>query len=297
MDWHQLKYFQTLANIGNFTRASVELVLSQPALSRSISRLEEEIGVPLFERKSRGVILNKYGEIFLQHANRALSEIDAAKQEINDLINPLHGTISLAFIQTLGSSFVPELISAFQKEASGINFQLYQHATSKILSQLASTEIDIGFCSPQEPLENLSSIPIVKNELFLIVPVNHRLAGTDEIDLCEVANDPFVLFKPETAMHDVIERLCHEAGFHPKMAFEGFEERIVAGLVGAKFGVALIPFIPGLDKKKISLIRIRKPQSVRVIQMVWRTNGYMPPAVERFKTFVEKTIQSSEYEG
>ncbi|MGX2959697.1 LysR family transcriptional regulator [Peribacillus sp. JNUCC 23] len=297
MDWHQLKYFQTLANIGNFTRASVELVLSQPALSRSISRLEEEIGVPLFERKSRGVILNKYGEIFLQHANRALLEIDAAKQEINDLINPLHGTISLAFIQTLGSSFVPELISAFQKEASGINFQLYQHATSKILSQLASTEIDIGFCSPQEPLENLSSIPIVKNELFLIVPVNHRLAGTDEIDLCEVANDPFVLFKPETAMHDVIERLCHEAGFHPKMAFEGFEERIVAGLVGAKFGVALIPFIPGLDKKKISLIRIRKPQSVRVIQMVWRTNGYMPPAVERFKTFVEKTIQSSEYEG
>ncbi len=297
MDWHQLKYFQTLANIENFTKASVELVLSQPALSRSISRLEEEIGVPLFERKSRGVILNKYGEIFLQHANRALSEIDAAKQEINDLINPLHGTISLAFIQTLGSSFVPELISAFQKEASGINFQLYQHATSKILSQLASTEIDIGFCSPQEPLENLSSIPIVKNELFLIVPVNHRLAGTDEIDLCEVANDPFVLFKPETAMHDVIERLCHEAGFHPKMAFEGFEERIVAGLVGAKFGVALIPFIPGLDKKKISLIRIRKPQSLRVIQMVWRTNGYMPPAVERFKTFVEKTIQSSEYEG
>ena len=297
MDWHQLKYFQTLANIGNFTRASVELVLSQPALSRSISRLEEEIGVPLFERKSRGVILNKYGEIFLQHANRALSEIDIAKQEINDLINPLHGTISLAFIQTLGSSFVPELISAFQKEASGINFQLYQHATSKILSQLASTEIDIGFCSPQEPIENLSSIPIVKNELFLIVPVNHRLAGTDEIDLCEVANDPFVLFKPETAMHDVIVRLCHEAGFHPKMSFEGFEERTVAGLVGAKFGVALIPFIPGLDKKKISLIRIRKPQSVRIIRMVWRTNGYMPPAVERFKTFVEKTMQFSEYEA
>ena len=297
MDWHQLKYFQTLANIENFTRASVELVISQPALSRSISRLEEEIGVPLFERKSRGVILNKYGEIFLQHANRALSEIDAAKQEINDLINPLHGTISLAFIQTLGSSFVPELISAFQKEASGINFQLYQHATSKILNQLASTEIDIGFCSPQEPIENLSSIPIVNNELFLIVPINHRLAGTDEVDLCEVANEPFVLFKHETAMRDVIERLCHEAGFHPKMSFEGFEERTVAGLVGAKFGVALIPFIPGLDKRKISLIRIRKPQSLRVIRMVWRTNGYMPPAVERFKTFVEKTMRLSEYEG
>lgn len=72
MDFQQLKYFQTLADIENFTRASIRLDLSQPALSRSISRLEEEIGVPLFERKSNGVELNRYGKIFLQHANQAL---------------------------------------------------------------------------------------------------------------------------------------------------------------------------------------------------------------------------------
>ena len=290
MDWHQLKYFQTLANVENFTKASIELVLSQPALSRSISRLEEEIGVPLFERKSRGVILNNYGQIFLKHANRALSEIEEAKQEIHDLVNPHHGTISLAFIQTLGSSFVPELISSFQKEYPDIRFQLYQHATSKILKQLESAEIDIGFCSPQEPIEHLSSIPIVKDELFLIVPIDHRLAGVEEVDLAEVAHDPFVLFKPETAVREVTERLCHEAGFHPKMSFEGFEESTVAGLVGAKFGVALIPFTPGLDRNKISLIRIRKPHSVREIRMVWRTDGYMSPAVERFRFFVENTM-------
>lgn len=291
MDLHQLKYFQTLAKVENFTKASIELVLSQPALSRSISRLEEEVGVPLFERKSRGVILNRYGQIFLKHVNRALSEIAEAKEEIHDLVNPYHGMISLAFIQSLGSSFVPELISSFQKESPDIHFQLYQHATSKILSQLEAAEIDIGFCSPQEPIENLSSIPIVKDELFLIVPIDHRLAGVDEVDLSEVANESFVLFKPETAVREVTERLCHEAGFYPNMSFEGFEESTVAGLVGAKFGVALIPFVPGLDTNKISLIRIRKPESVRVIRMVWRTNGYISPVVERFRTFVEKTMQ------
>ncbi len=291
MDWQQLLYFKTLAKVENFTRASIELSLSQPALSRSISRLEEEVGVPLFERKSRGVILNKYGQIFLEHANQALAEIADAKQEIHDLVHPYHGTISLAFIQTLGSSFVPELISSFQKDYPDIHFQLYQHATSKILSQLESAEIDIGFCSPNEPTENLSSISIVKDELFLIVPIDHRLAGVDEVDLSEVAHDPFVLFKPETAVRDVTERLCHEAGFHPKMSFEGFEESTVAGLVGAKFGVALIPFIPGLNRQKISLIRIRKPQSIREIRMVWRTNGYMSPAVEKFKSFVENEMR------
>lgn len=294
MDWHQLKYFQTLASLCSFTKASVELVLSQPALSRSISRLEEEMGVPLFERKSRGVVLNRYGEIFLKHANRALWEIAEAKREINNTVDPSHGTILISFIQPLGSSFVPDLIGEFQKQEPEMQFRLTQDNTKKILSQIESAGIDIGFCTRQEPLENLSTFPIMKQELFLIVPKDHRLAGTKEVDLTEVANEPFVLYKPETVLHDVVEELCQDAGFHPTKSFEAFEESTVAGLVGAKFGVALIPFIPGLDMKKISLIRIRKPNCLIVIQMVWRTQGYMSPAAARFKSYVEDTFSIQE---
>ena len=289
MDWHQLKYFQTLASINNFTKTADELALSQSALSRSISRLEQELGVPLFERKSRGVVLNRYGEIFLKHVNQAMSEIDVAKQEINDMVDPFHGTIALGFIQPLGSSFIPDLIGGFQKETPKIRFQLIQDTTKVILSQIESAEIDVGFCSPQESIE-LSTLPIMSLELFLIVHNEHRLAGTEQVDLCEVADDSFVLYRPETALHDVIEKLCHDAGFHPKMSFEAFNERTVAGLVGAKFGVALIPFVPGLDMQKISLIRVRKPHCLLVIQMVWRTNGYISPATIYFKTSVEKNM-------
>ena len=88
MDIDQLKYFQVLADAGNFTRASSELILSQSALSRSISRLENELGVPLFERKSHGVVLNRYGKIVLAHAQRAVGEIKEARQQIHDLVNP-----------------------------------------------------------------------------------------------------------------------------------------------------------------------------------------------------------------
>ena len=290
MDWHQLKYFQTLASINNFTKTADELSLSQSALSRSISRLEEELGVPLFERKSRGVALNRYGEIFLKHVNPAMSEIAEAKQEINYMVDPFHGTILLGFIQPLGSSFIPDLMGKFQKETPEIRFQLIQDTTKIIVSQIESAEIDVGFCSPQESIENLSTLPIMSLELFLIVNKEHRLAGKEEVDLCEVADDPFVLYRPETALHDVIEKLCHDAGFHPKMSFEAFNERTVAGLVGAKFGVALIPFAQGLDMQKISLIRVRKPHCSIVIQMVWRTNRYMSPVAIYFKSYVEKNI-------
>ena len=168
---------------------------------------------------------------------------------------------------------------------------MYQHSTNKILSQLEAVKLILASVLHKNPLNTLSSVPIVQDELFLIVPIDHRLAGVEEVDLAEVADDPFVLFKHETAVREVTDKLCHEAGFHPNMSFEGFEESTVAGLVGAKFGVAIIPYTPGLDRNKISLIRIRKPHSVREIRMVWRTNGYMPPAVDRFKCFVEQKMK------
>lgn len=294
MDMSQLKYFQILAGAGSFTKASEDLNLSQPALSRSISRLEEEMGVPLFERKSRGVVLNRYGEIFLPHANRVLLEIDEGKQKINDRIHPNQGTISLAFIETLGFSFIPNLISKFRKKDPKVEFQLLQDTTVNILGLLSNGKIDIGFCSPQALEENISSIKLSKEELFLIVPKSHPLAGRELVNLSDVAEEPFVLFKKETALHDVIENLCREAGFVPKMSFESFEERTVAGLVGASFGVALLPHIPGLDKRKISLIRVSTPKCFRKIEMVWRKEAYMPPVVMHFKDFVQNNIRLQE---
>ncbi len=288
MDFDQLFYFQIVAKHNSFTKASEELNLSQPALSRSILRLEEETGVPLFERKSRGVVLNQYGKTFLKYANQVLSEMKEAKQKIHDMVDPFHGIISLAFIQTLGSSFVPDLISDFQKEFPNIQFQLSQNISSKILKDIDAANIDIGFCSPQDPHENLCSISVLTEELFLIVPAAHRLAGKERVNLSEVAGDPFILFKPHTALHDLIENLCIEAGFHPRKIFEGYEERTVSDLVGANLGVAIVPYISNLDESKISMIRVQSPKCFRVIQMVWRLNGYMSPAVKNFKEFVEK---------
>lgn len=288
MDFDQLFYFQIVAKHKSLTKASEELNLSQPALSRSILRLEEEIGVPLLERKSRGVVLNQYGKVFLNSANQILSGMKETKQKIHDMVDPNHGIISLAFIQTLGSSFVPDLISDFQQKFPNIQFQLSQNITGKILKGIHTANIDIGFCSPQDPHENLCSIPVLTEELFLIVPAAHRLAGKEQVNLCEVADDPFILFKPETALHDLIENLCNDAGFSPRKVFEGYEERTVSDLVGANLGVAIVPRIPDLDKGKISIIRVQSPKCFRVIQMVWRKNGYMSPAVSNFKEFVEK---------
>lgn len=287
MDVDQLYYLKTLAKVENFTKASEELLLSQPALSRSISRLEEEIGAPLFERKSRGVTLNQYGKVFLEHASRALNELEEGRQRVLDMVHPTRGTISLAFIQTLGSSFIPDLIGEFKREFPEVSFALSQNISSKIWGDVATARIDIGFCSPQESSQNISTLPVRTEELFLIVPVGHRLAGKEEVDLREVADEPFITFKPGTALHDLIKELCEEAGFQPKIIFEGFEERTVVDLVGANFGVALVPKVPDLDEKKVAVIHINSTNSYRTIQMIWKTHGYQSPAVKNFIGFVK----------
>lgn len=291
MDYHQLKYFQMLADIGNYTKAADALVLSQSALSRSIIRLEEEVGVPLFQRKSRGVVLNRYGKIFLKSVNRALSEIDEARQEIANQVDPTQGTISLGFIQPLGSSYIPDLISAFQSENPGIKFQLNQDTTRNILTWIESGEIDVGFCSPSEENDGFSALHIMDQELFLAVPKSHPLSGRKQIDLNEVAGDSFILFKPESALHDVIDKLFQDVGFHPMMSFEVYDERTVAGLVGANLGVALIPLFPGVDTEKISQIPVGIPHCSVSNQMVYRKDGYISPVFEKFKTYVENSLR------
>ncbi|GAA4720245.1 LysR family transcriptional regulator [Brevibacillus fulvus] len=296
MEWQQLEYFQSLAKYQNFTKAADELALTQSALSRSIAKLEEELGVPLFDRKVRGVTLNQYGQILLPYVNRAIQEINMAIQEIKELDDPFNGTISLAFIHTLGSSFVPDFISKFREQYPGIQFQLTQDTTRTIMNLLETGQIDLGFCTPNEQMKhkNIESLPAIDEPLYLIVPKHHRLADQQQVELREVAEEPFVLYKHESGIREVIDKLCQEAGFQPKVSFEGVGDATIAGFVAANFGVALIPFIPGLDLEKIAVLPVSKPRCRRVIQMVWRSDRYKSPAVERFQRFIQQNLSETE---
>ncbi|MDA8335612.1 MAG: LysR family transcriptional regulator [Peptococcaceae bacterium] len=148
MEWQHLEYFQTVAREQHFTRAAGKLSLSQPALSRAIARLAEEPGVPLFERKGRTVSLNRYGELFLVRVNRALAEITGGKKEIQELVNPESGQVSLAHLHTLGTNLIPTLLGSFRRRYPRVTFRLHQDNTEPILDMLDGGKIDFGLCSP-----------------------------------------------------------------------------------------------------------------------------------------------------
>jgi DNA-binding transcriptional LysR family regulator len=286
MELKQLEYFQTVAELQHYTRAAEKLMLSQPALSRSMASLEDELGVPLFDHVGRSVRLNHFGNVFLKRVISALNEINAAKQEIAESLDPEHGTISLAFLPTLGTHLVPELLSAFHSKHPNINFQLSQKASSYILDDLEKGMVDLCLSFPPNKRTGFGWTSLLNEELFLIVPEDHRLAHRTSVRLREVSEERFILLKHGFGLRSVTERVCQEAGFSPKILFEGDEVVTVVGFVAAGLGISLIPYIEGMNLKKVKLLPVCDPKCERVIAVTWMKDRYLPAAARQFHGFV-----------
>ena len=286
MEWQQLEYFKVTAELQHITLAALKLNLTQPALSRSIARLEKELGVPLFDRLGRRVILNHYGERFLEHVNKIFLEYEEAKLEIQSMLDPEKGQVSLGFLHTLGESFIPELIRAFGLVHPGITFELHQNGTKVLIDQLTRGEIDLCFSYPSENPHKIEWNNLWDEELQLVVPVNHPLAGESQVTPEKLENETFITFKPGFGLRRITDDLLSKAGICPKIAFEGEEVHTICGLVAAGLGIAIVPKINGPDRDDISILHINTPEFRRNIGILNRKDSYLSPSSRLFLDFV-----------
>jgi DNA-binding transcriptional LysR family regulator len=286
VEWQQLEYFQTVARVQHMTQAAEILSISQPALSRSIAKLEAELGVPLFERQGRSIILNHYGQLFLKRVNRILKEFQEGKQELRSLLDPGYGSVSLGFLHTLGPEIIPNLIGAFQTQHPKVTFQLNQNNSYSLIKQIELGEFDLCLISPPDTKVQIQWVKLWSEELFVIVPAGHRLEKRESILLDEIADEPFVFVKKGNALRQITDLLFQEAEIVPKSVFEGEELHTIAGLVASGFGVSLIPAIKDLDPSKIVKIPVRWPKCEREIGIAWVAGRYLSPSAKQFMEFV-----------
>lgn len=286
MDWQQLKYFQAIAGVQHMTRAAEMLSISQSALSRSIARLEDELGVPLFERRGRSIVLNRYGRLFLKRVNRILNEFNEGKQEIKDLVDSDYGQVTLGFLHTLGSEVIPDLIAAYHHRYPKVDFQLNQNNSYSLLRQLEAGEFDLCLVTPVETKMKIQWVQLWKEELFAIVPAGHPYAKCKSITLAQLADKPFIFLKKGNALRQITDQLCKEAGIVPKIMFEGEELHTIAGFVAAGLGVALMPEIKDLDPDKVAKIKVCRPKCERSIGIASIEGRYLSAAAKQFKKFV-----------
>ena len=288
----QLKYFLTAARHEHLGRAAEALGLSQPALSRSIARLEQEYGVKLFDRNSRRIRLNAAGRLLVGHFEHALAELEDARRELQESKKGARNTISIGFLATFGAQLIPGLIRSFKVSDPTAQFRLLQGPYPLLHELLVAGEIDFCLVSPRFTDAALDWRPLFEEELVMIVPRGHRLEGREEIDLREVAKLPMVALKKGYGLRQTLEDLTREAGFVPDIAFEGEEVATLQGLVGAGFGVALTPKGSAGHSDLVVSLAIREPSCRRTIGLSWRRGRYISGQALSFRDHVMKTLTS-----
>lgn len=267
------------------TAAAAELHVSQPTLSRGLARLEHEIGTPLFDRVGRVLRLNSNGHTLLDAARRALGSLDRAVRTIGTAADPTVGTVRFAFLNTLGTEFVPTLVSGFGARYPEVQFQLRQGGTTRNERHLLDGEVDMVLAARPSDRPEISWQPIMDEPLTLVVPARHRFARRRRVRLAEARDEPFVTFSHGFGLRPITERLCREAGFTPRIAFEGEDPTMLRGLVGAGCGVALLAPAPGPLPGVVEL-PVTQPRCARTIGVGWCPDHYSPAVVEAFREYV-----------
>jgi len=239
MEISQLRYFLKVAEVGHFTKAAEELSLSQPALSRSILKLEEELGQPLLERLGRQVVLTEAGVTLRQRAEQICGLLDDVKAQITD--DGKSGLLRVGAIPTIAPYLLPEVFRGFAKACPQSNLRLIEDTTERLVKQCGRGEVDVLVLGLPAETPHLDCEPLYDEELLLVMPASHALAKRKRILASDLASEPFVLLGEGHCLADQIESFCAQKRIHGVSVEKTSQLITVQELVALGHGVSFIP--------------------------------------------------------
>jgi LysR family transcriptional activator of glutamate synthase operon len=284
MELLQLQYFLTVARLEHVTEAARSLHVSQSSLSKTIQRLEEDLGVPLFDRIGRKLRLNEFGSRFLRRAEKALFELEQGKQEISDFSRPEHGTLELAVTT---ASTLPNILREFRKKRPYIQFHVQMLTTQEMVALLHRGEVDFCLSSPPIQGDDIECQIVYIDPILVAVPKGHRLAERSSVSLSDLKDEWFVGVKRGYGTRDLVDSICQSAGFTPKYVYEGDEPARLSTLVEAEIGIAFIPSTARFSREQIKYLQIENHELVREIALLWNRSRYISRAALEFREVVE----------
>lgn len=288
----QLQYFLTVGRLEHMSKAAMELQISQSSLSKTIRRLEEDIGVPLFDRKGKSIRLNLYGHIFYKKVEKALKDLNDAKEEIQDLANIREDSLT---INVMNSKLLPSLFSRFYNKRPNIKIQQFILQDASALQRLLEGTLDLMIVPNPIVDHRITWIPLFEEEMFLIVPKNHPFAHRKRISLIEAKDERFICYEKGQSMRITAERLFLEAGFTPNIAFEGDDLSIILQLVNEGAGISFFPKYSFLDAylDKTSMLRITNPVSFQTVGIAWMKDRKSSFVVNSFRNFAIEFLRNA----
>lgn len=286
MDLLQLRYFQVVARLEHMTRASEELHISQPSLSKMINRLEKSLGVPLFDRHGKQIRLNRFGKTFLNRVNRVFAELEEGQYELADLTGLERGQV---FLAASTGRLLPELLSGFLKKYPNVNIKLLQGTSQECQNLLDRGEADIAITHPLMLDSRFKNVPLLNEKMYLAVPPNHPLASKSSVSLHEVAEETFISLIMSYELTQTTMDMCQQSGFTPNIAFECNDAEVILRMVQNGLGVALIPQHwwkhTHFQKDAPVYLPLEDSHAFRIIGLSWVESRYITMAARELIHF------------
>lgn len=286
MNLQQLYYFRKLAEVQHYTEAAKALYITQPSLSDSISSLESELSVALFQKKGRGIELTKYGQEFYQYVSQALGVLEHGIAIMKEKSDSVTGTIDVGCIPTMLGDFLPDALDLYHEKHPQVNFNIFQDKSIPVAEGVSAGNFDIGFCSMVESKEDLVFVPITYQELIVIVRNDHPLARYDSMELSTLRDYTLSTYRDTIPIGKTIRKILKDKNMEAAYSYD--DEISIAGRIKRSSKAAIVadtPFLKQFDNlKKIHLTDV--PMDTRMLYMVYSKKNFITAAVEAFANFM-----------
>ncbi len=277
-----LRTFLEVARSEHLGRAAEVLQADQSTVSRKITRLEDEVGVPLFERIGRSIRLSQAGRRFVPRAERLLNDLRDAVADAEGAVSAETGQVHVGFLHTVGARWLPERLARFLQSYPGVRFILEEGTAAEVVSGVVAGDFDIGILGPPPNMSDLEIHPLFRERVAAVVPTTHRLVGRTSCTLEDLADEPLILPRSRSGLRRVIDDAFAAAGLTTRVAYEGDDFSIVQGLVEAGLGSTLLPMPLPAPSTRVRVIPLRDPPIARTMALIWDRRRTLPPAADLF---------------
>lgn len=293
MELFQLKSFLEVTDSGSFSGASEKLNITQPALSRQIVALEKEVGLPLFNRHSRGVTLTEAGRRLYKYTDNILNLVHEAEKSLREMSSLETGTLSVGASTTIGNYLLPSWLSLFMKLHPGINVSLQVGSTDETVDKLSHSLFDLAFVGGTPNTQGICIDPILEDEILLVASPNHPLAAKLSISTVDLSREFFILRESGSATRQVVESVLAELNIKPsKIVTLGDTEAVKRTVING-YGVTFLSCFTidlELSAGLLAVLKTPWPSIVRPLSCIYLKSNHLPPAALALLSHIKKEV-------
>jgi len=298
MEIHQLRYFLAVVRTRNFSRAAEQCHVAQPSLSLQIKKLEEELGERLFQRTKREVTVTPAGELFSEHAEHVLEEIELGREKVREVRGQIRGKVALGALPTIAPYFLPTRLREFSTRYPEVEVVVHEDTTTQLAEMVLAKEIDMALVSLPVGRRGLQSETLFEEDLLVALPAKHRLAQKKRLELADLKDEAFIVMKEEHCLSGQTMQFCQLRGFSPKVSFRSAQIETMLSFVLAGWGVSIVPAM-ALSSEGARGLKLQPLGNVqRTIGVIFRASRPLSQAAKRLLTFFrprDETPKASEF--